>query len=262
MNNFQLNKISKEAFAKERSNFLRFFAIFMFILIGLFCVLLRTKEPYMYLGAAFLYFLAIAFSIRVMTKEYKLTPLYVKVDGRYIDICHEHSSFQISLDEIDYIAQVYIRSGIWYRDIDVFRGHSKGKEFYFRYKYLEGYYLIKQYIKEEWIDKKDEFDFKLLKKESKTYELKDERVGYIRIENIKSLQLLSESKQRYVELHVYNDKNKKYVFKYAKRKWALIIIKCYKIESLYNIPFKWQNNSYVPFFEDKLSTIYKKNGIL
>ncbi|MDR1198992.1 MAG: hypothetical protein LBK94_08305 [Prevotellaceae bacterium] len=170
-----------------------------------------------------------------------------------MDICYEYSSFQLSLDEIDYIAQVYIRIGYGISGRDIFHGYSKGKEFWLKYKYLDGYYLIKQYIKEERIDKKDELDFALLKRESEAYELKEKRLRHVSIKDIKSLQLVSEPGQRYVELHVYNDRNKKYVFKYVKnnKKLASIIMKCYKIESLYRVPFKLQNNSYVPFLKIK-----------
>jgi hypothetical protein len=170
-----------------------------------------------------------------------------------MDICYEDFSLQLSLDEIDYIAQIYIRIGYGISGRDIFHGYSKGKEFWLRYKYLDGYYMIKQYIKEEWIDKKNELDFALLKKESEAYELKEKRLRHVRIKDIKSLQLVSEPVQIYVELHVYNDRNKKYVFKYAKNseKLASIIMKCYKIESQYHIPFKLQNNSYVPFLKIK-----------
>jgi hypothetical protein len=195
---FQLNRKSKEAFAKERGGFLRFFAVFMFIFIGFFCVLLRVKELYVYLGAAIgmstiLYVFAMAVFIRGVNKEYRLTPVYVKVDGRHIAICYEHSSLQMSLDEIDSIAQVYIRIGYGISGRDVFRGHSKGEKFWLRYKYLEGYYLLKHYLKEEWIDKKDEHDFEFLKRESKAYERKGKRLRHISIQDITSLQLVKET---------------------------------------------------------------------
>ncbi|MDR1284814.1 MAG: hypothetical protein LBJ88_01275 [Campylobacteraceae bacterium] len=259
-NNFQLNKISKEAFVKERGGFLRFFAILLFIIIFLLCVVFRIKELFVYLGVVFFYLLAVASFIRGMNKDYRLSPTSVKIDGNYIDVCYEHTSIQLLLNEIDYIAQFYTRRfkyGISTKSI--FRGYSKGKEFWLGYEYLEESYRLTKFIKEGWINKKDEHDLQVLKRESKTYELKDKRIVYISIENIKSLQLLSNPWYEHVELHVYNDKNKKYVFNILKKKLALIIIKCYKIESLYNIPFKWHNNSYVPFFEDKLSTIYKKS---
>jgi hypothetical protein len=260
-NNFQLNKISKEAFAKERWKFVRFFMVFLLIIIVFLCVVLRIKELFLYAGIPFLYALAVAFSIRGMNKVYKSTPLYVKVAGRHMVICYGHSYIQMPLGEIDYIAQFYIRrrSGVSTRNM--FRGRRKGEEFWLEYEYLEDNYLIKHYIKENWIDKKDTRDMEFLRRESRTYELKNERIGHIRIENITSLKLESEPSKGYVELFVYNDRNKKYVLKYTGKKLAEVIIKCYKIESLYHIPFTWANYSYVPLFEDEIASVYKKNEL-
>ncbi|MDR1321377.1 MAG: hypothetical protein LBK56_08145 [Gracilibacteraceae bacterium] len=254
-NNFQLNKISKEAFAKERGQFLRFFAIFMLGLICLCCVLFPVKTLYMYLCAAFLYLLSIAFCIRGMNKEYRLSPLYVKADGRCMEICYNKDYFlRVSFDEIDYIAQFY-RVSRKYRLLnhDIFRGYNKGEVFWLRYKYIEENYRLKKFIKEGWIEKKDKHDLDFLKRISKRYESKDKKLKSINVENIKSLQLLSEPRNINLELHVYDLNNKKHVFNYGRttKKLALVIIKCYKIESLYHISFKWQNNSCVPFFEDK-----------
>jgi hypothetical protein len=139
----------------------------------------------------------------------------------------------------------------------MFRGYTKGEAFWLRYEYLEGNYLIKHYIKEEWIDKKDKRDLEFLKRESGAREFKDKSIWYIRIENIKSLQLVSEPGKGYAELHVYNDKNKKYVFRYAGKRLASIIMKCYKIESLYHVPFTWVNYGYVPLFEDQITALCK-----
>ncbi|MDR1339813.1 MAG: hypothetical protein LBK58_07165 [Prevotellaceae bacterium] len=194
-----------------------------------------------------------------MNKVYTSTPLYVKVSGRHIVICYGHEYLQMPLDEIDYIAQFYMRrrSGITTRNM--FRGSSKGETFWLRYEYLTENYLIKNYIKENWIDKKDMRDMEFLRRESRTYELEDKRIGLVSIENIKSLKLESESSKGFAELHVYNEKGKKYVLKYAGKKLASALIKCYKIESLHRIPFTWANYSYVPLFEDEIVNVYKKN---
>jgi hypothetical protein len=257
--NFQLNKISKKAFAKERGKFMLYFLVILLIIIFFLYVVFQIKEPLIYVGIPSLYLFATSFSIREMNKDYRLTPAYLKACGNHIEVCYEHECVRMSIDEIDYVAQSYTRHRYGIHTKGMFRGYNKGEMFRLRYEYLEENYLIKNYIKEKFIDKKDACDMEFLKRESKAYELKGKRIGHVRIENIKSLKLASEWSTSYVELHVYNDKNKKYVSGYAGKRLASVIIKCYKIEALYRIPFKWTNYSYIPFFEGELSEVYKRN---